>query len=734
MIKKIVLLLLCLAFALSGVACAEKGQEGTDTTQPSAIVLQENEKESVKETDIVFVSNGVSDYEIVVPQSMLSVVDSSENYAAREIQHFVREATGVVLPIVGDNGKTLDANANMISVGNTSVYRASDLNGTFTSAVFGNDGFSIKTYGKTVVLNAYGQNGVMYSAYGFLERVLGYEYFAEDCYTFASAENGTYYMKEMDVTDIPYFDQRNLLTGALDDGSSDGISDYDYVIRTRTHGSTQSKFGLGEGSGWYGSDTSIASVLIPATRYGNDKLDGAVNPYAKWSWYYPTYGSEIDTNVTQWRNYCQPCISALLYNYDGSENVGRNYKDTTNPEKIYTECVEEPSLEKWTDSEVTQEELDEYNAYDLLMYNVIHQLILPHKGLKVVFIGQNDTSETCGCATCKKTISEIKASGQMILLANKISESIKLWQNSLPEDSDFKNSVIKVGFFAYLATIESPTVYENGVYRPIREDITCAENVIVRIAPIHSLNMYPHYDEEINAVSANSFASWHAVVDELAVWDYGCFFKELIMTYPDWGTIKENLIFYHERGVKSILTQLNSRTNGCSLQEFKIYLRSRLMWDINFDVYELTEKFFRAYYGNAADTMLEYYEFLQLHFQMLDATGLEHGDIDSRSISSSSRFSYETTLKIGEFFERALEDLGDTEDEKYLKHVEKESLFQKFLMMLNYCEYLTKSEVHTLCSEFERIRLESNLRVRRGLTSGDEYFDGFAAETLRNWG
>ena len=214
--KKLASKLLCLIIALmlsfTLVSCktddsVDDGNNGGGDDGTTTEFYNPNEKEEVSLTNIVFVSNGVSDYKIVIPEGHNRKDTYEDCYAAYEIQYFVHDATGVTIPVIEDTEITgLDENAKYISIGDTKIYADSDMYGTLDFDILGNDGIKIETYGNTVVANAFGLNGKLYTAYGFLERIMDWNYYAEDIWTMT--EDDVIYMKDMSVVDIPTFQQR----------------------------------------------------------------------------------------------------------------------------------------------------------------------------------------------------------------------------------------------------------------------------------------------------------------------------------------------------------------------------------------------------------------------------------------------------------------------------------------------------------------------------------------------
>ena len=120
------------------------------------------------------VRRGKSDYKIVIP----AAAEAPEKSAARELQYFFEEATGVQLPIISD--REASAGGKYFSVGKTSFLPAS-----VKSALGGlkSCGYTIKTADNNIYLVGPSANGTLYSVYGYLNREFGFEYYFTDVYS-----------------------------------------------------------------------------------------------------------------------------------------------------------------------------------------------------------------------------------------------------------------------------------------------------------------------------------------------------------------------------------------------------------------------------------------------------------------------------------------------------------------------------------------------------------------------
>lgn len=117
-----------------------------------------------KSKNIILVKNKKSDYVIVVSNSC----SLSENYAAKELQKFIKEISDVEIPIKKDDEEISN---KMILVGDSEKLK--ELKVKIDLDALGEEGFIIKTEGDNLILAGGKKRGTLYSVYTFLEETLG---------------------------------------------------------------------------------------------------------------------------------------------------------------------------------------------------------------------------------------------------------------------------------------------------------------------------------------------------------------------------------------------------------------------------------------------------------------------------------------------------------------------------------------------------------------------------------
>ena len=130
---------------------------------------------------MAFVGNGASEYVIVVPDNASATV----GYAARTLSGYIERATGAVLRTVPVSQYTSGKRIVLSCTAGDLDFL--DGNPAVLDARLGKEGYIIKSHtGDLYVIG--GNRGVVYGAYGFLERYLGCHWYAASCVVVPRAE------------------------------------------------------------------------------------------------------------------------------------------------------------------------------------------------------------------------------------------------------------------------------------------------------------------------------------------------------------------------------------------------------------------------------------------------------------------------------------------------------------------------------------------------------------------
>lgn len=161
--KKILSIFLAVSCTACVAACKE--DEETKTPQGGSDVV-------IEESGIDLVKNGTSQYRIVVPDNSSDLVD----YAANELVLNFKNSTGITLPVVTSAQAGSDLTKYNLALGDTALATAANV----SCEGMKETGFKLVLKDNTLVMKGGADHGTLYAAYEFLERNLGYQYYAEE--------------------------------------------------------------------------------------------------------------------------------------------------------------------------------------------------------------------------------------------------------------------------------------------------------------------------------------------------------------------------------------------------------------------------------------------------------------------------------------------------------------------------------------------------------------------------
>ncbi len=153
------------------------------------------------------ISGGQTSYVLVLPDERGTYL--SKAYA--EFNFFMNEAAGIKLDVVFDGGLTYSADSKYISLGDTSVLRASGVSVDYEA--LGNQGYQIDTEGKSIFISGK-DRGVLWGVYDLLGELVNYEMLHNEYYTLD--KNVTELaLPDLTIKEVPDFDYRLTSYGGI---------------------------------------------------------------------------------------------------------------------------------------------------------------------------------------------------------------------------------------------------------------------------------------------------------------------------------------------------------------------------------------------------------------------------------------------------------------------------------------------------------------------------------------
>ena len=139
--------------------------------------------------------DGKSDYKIVISAS----ASTSEKTAAKELQQYIEQMSGCLLPITND----LNTSSPRVIVGYNA--RLALLTGT-TEPAANDESFTYQTVGKDLLIWGGSQRGTMYGVFAFLERELGIHWLTPKCTVLPT--HHSWKLRKLNHSEKPFLDFR----------------------------------------------------------------------------------------------------------------------------------------------------------------------------------------------------------------------------------------------------------------------------------------------------------------------------------------------------------------------------------------------------------------------------------------------------------------------------------------------------------------------------------------------
>lgn len=245
-------------------------------------------------------------------------------------------------------------------------------------------------------------------------------------------------------------------------------------------------------------------------------------------------------------------------------------------------------------------------------------------------LGQQDYSTYCHCDACLKSNLTYGGSADesgggpaatMMRFVNAVAKEMNEWLRETHPTTD-----ISFATFAYHKTEIPPVKVENDVTIPYHPAVKAEKNVAIMIAPLDADYNHSIVDEQYNPRYAAAFGGWPAVAEKIVVWNYCTFFSNYFINFNNFTTMQQNYRYFSESGVDFLFDQSAvDDTHTSAFAELRMYIQSNLMWDTSLSLTELTRKFIKQYYKQAAPYVQEYYDLIFTRYAIFDAQKKDTG-------------------------------------------------------------------------------------------------------------
>lgn len=259
---------------------------------------------------------------------------------------------------------------------------------------------------------------------------------------------------------------------------------------------------------------------------------------------------------------------------------------------------------------------EEYEAMANEMYIKVRDLLIDYPDANRVAIGQMDGAggKWCNCATC--TAEKQKYGTDSAVLVKFINDVSSRVTEYFKEQGDEREITYTFLAYNYVTDLGPAKKNEDGTWSAI--DVRCNDNVVPTLAHLDKMHNRPYTDKQ-NEHYRDSIASWAAVSDRMYNWLYQTNFYHYMFPYETFSSYQDDFKYILERGSEFIFVQGQFNVSGhTGFNDLKNYICSKLMWNVNENLSELYDRYFKGVFREAAQPMKEYFYSLTAHMKEND--------------------------------------------------------------------------------------------------------------------
>ena len=230
----------------------------------------------------------------------------------------------------------------------------------------------------------------------------------------------------------------------------------------------------------------------------------------------------------------------------------------------------------------------------------------------VLAITGEDNKSVCSCAECLELKDKYNCNtAQYIWFMNEVCDRTFDWLENDEEGKQYYDENFRFKTSFYEEYTETPAKYdsETGEWVPMDESVILRDKIVGSIAPIHA-NFQKPITDPVNQTYYNALLKVAAVTTEMATWWYATNFNNYMYPFDNFSAMQPSYQVLYEIGVTEFLDETQNGNNGgmTGFHMFKSYLSCRLAYDVYENQEEMTDRYFKGYFMDAAEDMRKYYD------------------------------------------------------------------------------------------------------------------------------
>ena len=223
----------------------------------------------------------------------------------------------------------------------------------------------------------------------------------------------------------------------------------------------------------------------------------------------------------------------------------------------------------------------------------------------------SDNSDWCDCEACTASKNTYGTTvGAVIQFLNRLADIAYEWFET-EEGAPYKRD-LKILFYAYYSLEDAPVTYDesSGEYKPVDESVVCSPYVVPQLCLTNANYVQPVSTGSMNGAARTSIGGWEVCSDDMWAYMYNTNFYHSMVPHNTFSSMQDWYQRYEQAGAMCMynLGQSNEYGTPTAWSNLKIYLDSKLSWDVNADYQALIDRFFKGVYKDGADEMRQIFD------------------------------------------------------------------------------------------------------------------------------
>lgn len=270
---------------------------------------------------------------------------------------------------------------------------------------------------------------------------------------------------------------------------------------------------------------------------------------------------------------------------------------------------------------------DQYQAMLNACLNSAKESLMDEKYLHLDTMSfcMEDTPDVCKCGACLDAFDKYGAHvGAMIKFLKDLKATIDAWFETDEGKPYAREGGVKFYFYAY-QTLEIPPAKYNeakAVWEPTHSDVYCGDDIMIALAL--AIDNCVSLSDPANASGMNMVNGWNAITNRKVFYMYSTNYKHYFVPYNTFNSIQGTFRTVAEKGGEILynLGQSVQQNYATGWSILKVYLESKIAWNVNADMEYYINRFFTYYFGEGASAMRKIFNEYRAHTLYMDSVDL----------------------------------------------------------------------------------------------------------------